>query len=168
MSKIFTSSTGRVKIEVSEDAMTAMMTISRSGSLIDEREILELIDRAGIKYGLEAAVRKMNTEGDQKDFDTAFPLAICKANNATKQVRYHFDNPISSATDIAPDMLDKLTCVSEGTVIADYSFNIFEGDGSIYNIFGEMQAEATVTDLSDICGNGVEYDPKTSRFLAKV
>ncbi|MBM4400155.1 MAG: hypothetical protein FJ041_07515, partial [Candidatus Cloacimonetes bacterium] len=55
MDNVIFSPSGNVSIQISEDRMSAWMTIHKSGKVLDENEILELIKTTGICYGQEDA-----------------------------------------------------------------------------------------------------------------
>ncbi len=168
MSKTYTSKSGRIEIQVADDAMSAWMTIHKSGKLIDEKELTDLIDEIGIKYGMDSALKKMSNEGIEKDYEIPFPLAICIAGKAPKAVNYHFESKFTDPEKLSVDSLDELTCVTIDTVLADFSFNLFEGEGSIYNIFGEMLVDANLDPASakNLGGEGVYFDDLNSRYIA--
>lgn len=168
MPKTFSSPSGRVIIEVADDAMSAMMTILQSGKLIDEKEITDLIDSTGIKYGLLEAVQLMDKQGLQKDFNIPFPIAVCKTGSGPRKLRYHFESTFSNPSELENADPAGLTCVEPDTVLADYSYNVFSGDGSVYNIFGEMIQNSAdeAANVMELAGEGVHYDTEHSRFIA--
>ncbi|MFA5510449.1 MAG: FapA family protein [Candidatus Cloacimonadaceae bacterium] len=170
MSKIFTNPAQNVTLTISEDKLSAWLTVHKSGRLIDEQDILALIDEAGIKFGFEDALRYIRTNNLQKEFDQPFPIAMCKAGTETPTPRYYFDmaaarrfDPIIEAADVA-----HLTCVEEGTVLADLSESIFATQSSIYNVLGEMivTGEEQAEYAQRIVGKNVEYIAEKGRFIS--
>lgn len=151
-----------------DDSMSAWMTIRKSGKLIDEKEITELIDSAGIRNGLEEAIQKMNKEGFERDFDTPFPLAFCKANTTDKRINYHFDSHFDDPQNIDYSRLAEFAYVGRDAVLADFSYNLFDSDGSIYNIFGELLGteQKIPENLRDLAGHGVSYEESDHCFVA--
>ncbi len=168
MSKAYVSKSGRVIIEVADDAMSAWMTIRKSGRLISEHEITELMDSIGLKFGIEEAVRKMALDDHRKDFDIPFPIAICKEVVGERKIKHYFQSQFSDPKEIDVSMLDNMTPVESGTVLADYSLNIFDNGGSIYNIYGDMQDSTSVSldTLRESAGEGISFDDKNLRFIA--
>ena len=170
MSKIFTNPAQNVTLTISEDKLSAWLTVHKSGRLIDEQDILALIDEAGIKFGFEDALRYIRTNNLQKEFDQPFPIAMCKAGTETPTPRYYFDmaaarrfDPIIEAANVA-----RLTCVEEGTVLADLSESIFATQSSIYNVVGEMivSGEKQAEYAQSIAGKNVTYDSEKGRFIS--
>jgi len=171
MTQVYESPSGIVKLEIRDEGMSAWITINSHKGLISEREILELIDRAGIKSGFEDAQRYIREENLEKDFDTAFPVALCQRGNAGTKLNYYFDihknRKLSPALD--PALLPGLEYVEAGTIVADYSSNLFDRKGSIYNIFGEIIPNPEIDPgvSGAIAGPGISFDPSRNAFVAE-
>jgi hypothetical protein len=73
MSKILTNPDGNIKLELKDDRLSAWLTIKKDNRLIDEKDILDLLEQAGIKNGFEEAQRYMQKHSMEKDFDIPFP-----------------------------------------------------------------------------------------------
>lgn len=165
MNKILTSKSGNAILELRKDSSSAWLTIKRSGRLLDEREILDLIDEAGIKSGFEEALRLVRERGLEKEYDKPFPIAVCqKGESREASLHYHFD-PEAIPADISvvkPELLSRVSYVHEGEVIASYSDNIFERDGSIYDIFGDLITPPVVDEeqASLKAGTYVRYEAR--------
>jgi len=170
MPKTFTGTSGKVLIEVSDDELTAMMTIFPSGKMIDEQEILDLIESSGIKYGFEEALHKSIKESIQKDFGIPFPIAICKPNTQKGSLNYYFNTQLDNPRDVDPLSLESLTCITSGTVLADYSLSIFENESSVYNVFGAMQEglHLDAEHIRSLAGEGVFFDEQHNRLIAAI
>ncbi len=170
MTKAHKSKSGRVLIEVADDAMSAWMTIQQTGKLIDEQEILDLIDEIGIKYGIEEALKKMSQDGTDKEFNTPFPIAICKRGAARQAMNYYFESEFSDPDELPLEQLQKLTFFGKDSVLADFSYNLFDGEGSVYNIFGEMLIDGSLDmdSLLHINGYGVRFDEDKSRYVSTI
>ncbi|MDZ4181562.1 MAG: FapA family protein, partial [Candidatus Cloacimonadaceae bacterium] len=69
---------------------------------------------------------------------------------------------------VRPSDLKALTCVEADTVLADYAGNIFDRQGSIYNIFGEMIEDANAGREKEqaLAGENVIYDDVRRRYVA--
>ncbi|MDP2172296.1 MAG: FapA family protein [Candidatus Cloacimonadaceae bacterium] len=171
MTDIFTNKHGNLVLEIKEDRMSAWLRVKCSGRLIDEREIIELIDSTGIKTGFDEALKYCRTHGLEKDFDTPFPVAVCTAAQSNAKLNYFFDTKIAHEFNgsIRPCDLKFLTCIEADTVLADYSSNIFDRQGSIYNIFGEMieDANAELDKEQTLAGENVFYDASRRRYVAE-
>lgn len=171
MNKTFTNKQGNLVLEIRDEGMSAWMTIKATGKLVDEHEILKLIDQAGIKAGFEDAQRHISLHNLEKDFGIPFPLALCNTGAATTILRYYFDRhqKLDPGKLLSPEDLSELSYVMPGTVLADYSSNLFDRQGSIYNIFGEIipneNVDAGVAD--EKAGQNVDFDPQRNAFVAR-
>ncbi len=170
MSKILTNRDGNIRLELRDDRLSAWLTIHRSGRLTDERDILALIDEAGIKTGFDEAGKYMRKHGLEKDFDSPFPIAMCNRVKGETKLNYFFDLDLAKHFDgrVQPQDLEKLTCIEAGTVIADYSNNIFERQGSIYDIYGEMlqDEEFDLEAARQVAGENVSFNLDKRQFVA--
>lgn len=165
-----TNPAGNLSLTVSEDKLSAHLTIHKSGQLINEHDILDLIDEAGIKYGFEDALRYIRKHNLEKEFDQPFPLALCKAGADNSEVKYFFDTGAARAFSprINPAEIHQLTCVEAGTVLADLRDNIFSREGSIYNVLGEMITSGGSDEeaAQAIAGENVEYDHERGQYIS--
>lgn len=170
MSNILTNPAGNISLELKDDRLSAWLTIARTGQLASEREILELIDKAGIKNGFDEAARYMRRQGLEKEFDTPFPIALCQRGQGEASLNYYFNVEQAEVFTghLHPEDLPLLTCIEAGTVIADFGGNIFQRQGSIYDIFGEMLPDEALDQqsLSQLTGDNVDYDHDRQQFVA--
>lgn len=170
MSKIFTNKQGTLSLELADDHLAAWLTIHRSGKLIDEHDILDLIDSAGISHGFDEALRHIRKHGIEKEYGKPFPIAMCNYVKGETRLNLHFDAEQAKRTSVNIDAsrLSELTCIQAGSVLADYSDNIFSRGGSIYNLLGDMIVdEAPDADMAmELAGEHVEYDAGQGRFVA--
>ena len=157
-------------MEISEDKLSAWLTIKKTGRLIDEQEILELIDAAGIKYGFEGALRYTRKHNIVREYDLKFPIAMCKATSIHQTINHYFD--VEAAKDfsanIDPLRIAELSCLEAGTVLADFNDNIFEREGSIYNVLGEMISfdPKQLEGDKSLAGENVVFDSEKGRFTS--
>nr|MDK2851381.1 uncharacterized protein [Candidatus Cloacimonadota bacterium] len=164
MNKTLTSKSGNVILELRQESASAWLTIKKTGKLIDEKEILDLIEEAGIKYGFDEALKMIREEGIEKDFDIPFPIAVChrETTETEAQLNYYFDPDAISdgGKNIALSELAEISYVHDRDVIAGYSDNIFERDGSIYDIFGELITKPVVDEdrARAMAGEYVRYE----------
>lgn len=173
MNKIFVSKSGNLSLELRKDSASAWLTIKRTGRLINEREILQLIDEAGIKSGFEEALQYIREHGIEKDFDKPFPIAICNMaaepeEQGEAELSYHFDHELIRDLDtISLSTLSKASYFEAGQAVAFYSDNIFERDGSIYDIFGQLITPPVVDEeaAQHLAGEYIRYEAR--EFIAE-
>lgn len=171
MSKTLTNRAGTLRLELRDDRLSAWLTIRSSGRLTDEQDILDLIEEAGIKTGFEEAARYMRKHGLEKDFDVAFPVAMCNRVKGESKLNYFFDldQAKNFSGRVRPEELASLTCIEAGTVIADYNSNIFDRQGSIYDIYGEMlqDEEFDLEAAGLVAGDNVTFSLDRRRFVTE-
>ncbi|MDD2230224.1 MAG: FapA family protein [Candidatus Cloacimonetes bacterium] len=169
MNKVITNKAGNLVLELRQDTMSAWLTIKNNGKLIDEGDILALIEEAGIKTGFEEAIRHIRENSLEKDFDVPFPIAICNLKESTCTLRYQFnpDLQINFNAGINFTDLERISYVQAGAVVADYSSNLFEQGGSIYDIFGELINPGSIDEeqAASLCGNNVSFDKANREFI---
>lgn len=170
MNKTFSNKAGNLILELRQDTMSAWLTIKRSGKIIDETDIMSLIDEAGIRTGFEEAQNYIREHSLVKDFGVPFPIAICNIQENASTLRYHFspDLQINLGAGINFHELEKISYVEAGSVVADYSSNLFEQDGSIYDIFGELINPSSVDEAKAVAlaGDNVSYNSNNREFVA--
>jgi len=171
MSRILRNRAGNLRLELRDDRLSAWLTISGEKRLTDEQDILDLIEEAGIRTGFEEAARYMRKHGLEKDFDVAFPIAMSRRVKGESKLNYFFD--LNEAKDFSGKVdaseLEKLTCIEAGTVVADYGSNIFERQGSIYDIYGEMlqDEDFDLGSAKQVAGENVVFQPEKRQFIAE-
>jgi uncharacterized protein (DUF342 family) len=170
MSDIYTNPAGNLVLEVKDDKLSAWLTIRKTGKLIDEKDILDLMDSAGIKAGFDEAYRYIREHDLEKDYDVAFPIAVCEYEPHESPLNLHFDDQKARKADpdVTPESIRNLEYVEAGTVIADYSDNIFDRRGSIFNVFGEMIHVESADESSKqaLAGDKVCFDPRLGQYTA--
>lgn len=80
MKKKFKNEAGNITLEIAEDSFSAYLTIEKD-EYLNEKDILELLQEAGIKYGIEEAAEFIEQKNIEKDFGTSFPIAIGKPSS---------------------------------------------------------------------------------------
>ena len=170
MTQTIHSKSGMVSLEIRDSGMSAWITVKKSNRLVSEREILELIDAAGIKAGFEDAQHYIREHNLEKDFEQPFPIAFCKSPSEKRELHYYFDTEAAKKLrdSAEPSTLKKLDFVLEGTAVAGFSSNLFDREGSIYNIFGEIIAsEEPATEHSEgKAGEGIRFDSNRNCYIA--
>ncbi|MFA7543115.1 MAG: FapA family protein [Candidatus Cloacimonadaceae bacterium] len=163
MNKILKNKSGNLILELRQESASAWLTIKRSGRLIDEQEILDLLDEAGIKTGFDEALEYIRRHSLEKEYDIPFPIALSHIQEGTAQIKlnYHFDKSLTEEKLKRLDLyeLSQLSYTEAGSIIAQYSDNIFEREGSIYDIFGELiiPPEVDEDEAFALAGNNVSY-----------
>lgn len=171
MNKTLKNKSSNLILELRQDTGSAWLTIKRSSRLIDEQDILNLLDEAGIKTGFDEALQLMRQRGLEKEFDTPFPIAVShsKPENREVKLNYHFDAKLSAQqlSDISFSDLAQLSYAQSGDCLASYSDNIFEREGSIYDIFGELITPLQIDDAeaAKLAGAMVRYED--SEYIAE-
>ena len=163
MNKTFTNKSGNVLLELRQESSSAWLTIKRSGRLVNEKDILDLIEEAGLKSGFDEALQLIRERGIEKDFDKPFPIAVCTKEEGKKEatLNYRFDPNaiVGDASELDLAVLSKSIYVNEGDIVASYSDNLFERDGSIYDIFGELITPPEVDEEAalKLAGSHIRY-----------
>lgn len=170
MAKTFTNKDENLILEIRTDPLSAWLTIKKTGKLIDENEILALIDEAGIKNGFDEAVEYLRLQSLEKEYDVPFPIAMCNKQECNIMLHYKFnpDLPLTAETPIDVATLAKLIPFRTGDVVAEYSCNIFNQSGSIYDIFGEL-IDFGLVDIEQakaLAGDNITYDNQNRHFIA--
>jgi len=171
MDNVIFSPSGNVSIQISEDRMSAWMTIHKSGKVLDENEILELIKTTGICYGQEDAFAWMAEHGFDKDYEKPFPIAICKPSESRTHLNYHFDveHSYTSDKDWTWDDVRNWKYIIKDSILADLSVNLFDEGGSIYNVLGELISNpAERVDLNSFIGQNVYLDKDSNSIFASI
>lgn len=171
MDNVIYSNKGSVSIQISEDKMSAWMTIHKTGKLIDENEVLDLIKTVGICYGQEEALNWVFENGVDKDFEKPFPIAICKPSKSQSKLNYHFDlnNTYKPDSEWSWNDIRTWTFIEQDSALADVSINLFDEGGSIYNVLGELiTAQSDTIDLTQFIGQNVYHDIENNSINAIV
>ncbi len=166
MKNEFLSESGLIKIEIKNLGSEAYMTLFKRDHLIDETEIAQLLEEAGI----EKEILSENLKYIPKDFDSPFLIAEGQAP-VTPQVEFQllFDdkkciNPANFVDDFAS--LQNLECVSQGEALAHIYITRFSKNG--VDIWGrEIITESNDDDLiGQYIGEGVTYSEDSHQLVA--
>jgi len=171
MTNIYQNPTRDLVLEIRDNGMSAWLTINSHTGLIDEKDILDLLDSAGIKAGFEDAQKYIRENNLEKEMGRAFPVAMCSQGQTSTKLRYYFETPagLKLSDQTSPNALKDLSYVVPGTVLADYSSNLFDRQGSIYNIFGEIIPNEKIDLVSahDQAGEAVNFDELRNSYIAQ-
>ncbi len=85
-------------------------------------------------------------------------------------LRYHFnpDLRLDIASGVNYTDLERINYVQAGAVVADYSSNLFEQGGSIYDIFGELIHPGSIDEeqANSLSGTNVTFNAANREFIA--
>ncbi len=172
MNKTFSNQAGNLILELRRDTMSAWLTIKKSNKLINENDILALIESAGIKTGFDEAQSYIREHSLEKEFDTPFPIAICSGKPNESVLKYSFnpDLSIDPHSTVSFEVYQRINAVPSGALIAEYTNNIFEHEGSIYDIFGELISHGTIDEEQalSLVGTGVKFSLAERQYTAAV
>lgn len=171
MENIIYSPTGNISLRINEDKMSAWMYVHKSNCIIDEYEILNMIDDAGIVNGFDEALEWIAQNGFNKDFDKPFPVAICKTTMNKESINILFDKNLTYSSDkpISLKDIQFWKAVEPGEALAEMSENMFEDGNSIYNIFGEPAVSVSrKAFLTSYLGDNVSIDSDGKNIVSDV
>ena len=171
MNKVLKNKSGNVILELRQDTGSAWLTIRRSTRLIDEQDILDLLDEAGIKTGFDEALQLMRKRGLEKEYDIPFPIAVSHTEEQQREVKinYHFDFSLDAEgmENLKLQDLAQLSYAQAGDCLASYSDNIFEREGSIYDIFGELITPLQIDETEAVKQAGINVRYADNEFIAE-
>jgi cytoskeletal protein CcmA (bactofilin family) len=171
MNKVLSNKAGNLVLELRQETMSAWLTIKKTGKLIDEHDILALLDEAGIKTGFSEALSYIRDHSLEKEYDVPFPIAICNRAEATTTLRYRFnpDLQLDDENGLSYQALESLCFVQAGAVVAEYSNNLFEQGGSIYDIFGELIDPGDIDQEKAmfLAGKNVQYSASEREYRSQ-
>ena len=136
----YRSEKGNVELTVTEDRFSAYLKINENG-IISENEIIELINKAGIK-GL---LNHRDQEDSEKKYSEPFLIARSVYYNELN-INYLFDVKHSYDPKIIKSVTDfnKLSKVTENNALAEIKLNKIDKDEQYYDVFGEAVSDADV------------------------
>ncbi len=136
MTKTYENEKGNLKIDVSENAMEAYLTIKLTRDVINEEEIKELINKAGIVYGFDTAADENKEAGIEKEYDVPFLIAKGGLDPFKSELVCKFEAETCYAPGKDPSRvsLTGWCFVEAGTKLAD--IKVDENSNAIKNIHG--------------------------------
>lgn len=156
-----------VVLEVQKDGFSAYLTIKETAEFINEKDILTLLNLAGIKHGLERA-RQIHAEQNITK-EIGKPFLVAYAENPLPNVEIQWCNSaeeeILDETHIG-DSLESGWYVLRDTVIAKITIESITA--GMVNIFGEEIDEELVISqfLQSLKGRNIEFDPESKTLIA--
>lgn len=168
--KVYTNSDKTISIKISDDNLSAYLTIEDNGSMIDEKEINSLISSVGIKNGLENAANYNLENKIVKEFGKPFLIAATSLQMANAEILYEFD--IESCLNIEDpyemNALSQYEKVLKDQPLAKISVDNNQNAG--VDLFGNALAESAdpQVNLEKTLGNNVYYSAETKQILSSV
>lgn len=163
----FTNKAETVVLEVQKDGFSAYLTIKETAEFINEKDILTLINLAGIKCGIERAqeVRSEQNIGKQ----VGKPFLVAYAENPLPAVEIHWLNTDKEGIfdeQLLQHHLDAGWYVLRNAVIAEIEVGAL--NSGMVNIFGEEIDEALIIRqfLQSVKGRNIKFDPETKTLIA--
>ncbi|MCD6181062.1 MAG: DUF342 domain-containing protein [Candidatus Cloacimonetes bacterium] len=163
----FSNAAETVVLEVDKDGFSAYLTIAETADFINEKEILTLLNLAGIKHGIERAEIKRREEGLPKEAGKPFLVAF--AENSLPRISFDFVVPHGT---FLPSIIDDINSLNDATFVQNQqhiaTVVIEECADSAYNIFGEEidASFATRTQLKTLVGKNISYDETNNQLFA--
>lgn len=170
MSDIFESESGNFVIEVSDDKFSAFMTIKPNDGFIDEKELVDLIERTNISFGFEEAQTQVLSKEIQKNFGQPFPLAI---GIKPKDPEIEFSPLIDTDKCYHPTignqfhLLKNLLKIQKGEPLA-HLFITKKSEAGI-NIYGEEVDPGNYENqlIDNYLGDNVSYSQERGQIIAE-
>ncbi len=163
--KEYKSKNGNLKIEISQDKLSAYLTILESDSFIDENEIVEFIDNLGIKAGLENAITENKEK--TKNIGERFLIAKCETANNSSKINYFFE-PENCI--VVEDKLDLANVNNFESFIKNQELAILDKNdkkGVDKNIFGEKIQNSNKINSNNFLGENVYFSSENNSIKAK-
>ena len=169
--KIFTDDKKNIILEISEDSLSAYLTIKERGKFISENEILDILKKAGIKRGFNRAREFLNLNLIKKEFDKPFLIAL-RADIKNMEMSYLFDTGRSYDPDnfISVFELSDLEAVTKDGALAQMNFSDSESTETLYDIFGnEIDLKEVQThSINNFLGKNVYFSLEKNLILAEM
>jgi len=166
--KVYTNSDKTLTLTISEDNLSAYLTIEDNSNMIDEEEISSLISSAGIKNRLEAAINFNIKNEIIKKLGKPFLIAIASVKKVENGISYTFDSEscinINERYEI--DALSKFVKVEKDQPLAEmYIPDTHKAGIDIFSNEVSSEQESQI-DVENILGNNVYYSAETNQILS--
>ncbi len=162
---------GNIELRIAEDNLSAYLVVHRSAQVIDEQEIIELIEKAGIVKGIEIASQFNKDNNIQKEFGKPFLVAKIEIDPEQAEISYNFD----PENCLDPDSIIDLFSINTrekalaGEIIAHVSSEKISEEKDIFDIFGhKVSANSLILiDPEKYLGNNVAYSNEKKAVIAE-
>jgi len=162
----FISKKGNVELKISEDYFSAALIIKENG-IISENEIIELLDKAGIKQIIE---QQEIAENIGKTCNQPFLIAETVSNRELK-LEYLFDVNRAYVPDKTQNLTEfnKIVKVAENVPLANVRLIKTDADKQYYDVFGNSVEEDEVKErlAQKYISDQLYYSRENSRIYAK-
>ncbi|MCK4695177.1 MAG: DUF342 domain-containing protein [Candidatus Cloacimonetes bacterium] len=169
--RIFTNDKENISLEISEDSLSAYLTIKESSKFINEKEILDILKKAGIKKGFNRAREFLNLNLIKKEFDKPFLIAL-RTDIEDMDTSYLFDTGRSYDPDnfISVFELSDVEVVKKDGALAQMIFSNSKGEETLYDIFGNEidLKEVRSHSINNFLGKNVYFSPEKNQILAEM
>lgn len=153
-------------IEVTDSKLCATMTIKRDGGVIEQDEILNLINQAGISNGFISSIDK---EGD-KEFGHSFKIAEVKPidTEINLELYYKVDELYYPKTPVNEANIFRLVYIQKGSAIGKLSFD--EDMLSRKDVYGKylLTTEGRNNIIEKYKGGNLDFDHYSKEYIAKI
>ena len=170
MSGKYESEFGNFLIEIAEDNFVAYLTIMPNKDFINEKELLDLIERTQISFGFEEAQEFVKEKGIVKTNDQPFPLAMgTKPKDPEIEFSTLFDINYCYKTSHGNqfNVLKSLIKVKKGEPLAHLFVTKQSKAGT--NIFGERVDPIKMENqiIENYLGENVSYSQERGQIIAE-
>lgn len=169
--KRFENQTKNIILEISDDDLSAYLTIKKTGSIIDEQDIAMLIAQGRIKAGIAEAKAFMHEAQLEKDYNKPFPIALGEKGTepqAEFSALFDTDNCYTEKDFIENNsLLNKLVKVEKDATLAHLF--ITRPGRSGFNVYSEPVLPKYTEEelLISYLGENVYYSKDRSQIYAK-
>lgn len=140
--KVFTNPDGNIILEIADNGFSAYLTIKETQNLFDEKEISNLLQQAGIKFGFENASNYLKQKQIKKEFNQPFLIVLGEKHEPEIEVSYL----IEKNETIDPQHIENTSEIKELKKITKnqplLTLKVQENPKSSFDVFGnEISSE---------------------------
>lgn len=166
--KVYTNSAKNLTVKISEDNLSAYLTINDDTGMIDEKEITKLINTAGITSGFDEAEKLNKQNNIRKELNVPFLIAKGANPLADSDITYQFDKENCYNPEVSYDIykLDSFEKINKHQVLAELKITDVSEPG--LDIFGNQVSSGVTSSLNanDLLGDNVYHAEKENKILA--
>jgi len=166
--KVYTNSAKNLTLTISEDNLSAHLTVNNDTGMIDEKEITKLINTAGITNGFDKA-KKLNEQNNiRKEINVPFLIAKGANPLADSEITHQFNKENCYDPEVSYDIykLDSFEKIRKHQVLAELKISDVSEPG--LDIFGNQVSSGVASSLNvdDLLGDNVYYAEEEKKILA--
>lgn len=164
----YSNNENNIVLTVSEDNLEAYLEIRSCPDFLNEKDIVDLIDRSGIKFGIEAAKEYLQNKDYLKKFDEPFLIA---KGEKFKEASVEFDVLFPLENNYSPEHpitgLQNLVKVCANEPLAHLFITRDEVPGK--DIFGNLMNSGLSPDdvINNYLGENVYYSEERSQIFSE-